>query len=312
MSRSSIKTIAFFEIVRAKDAQSPRMGAVDWQRALARIEGKSAEERIFASDTGSYIGQVVTVGGQKHLLVGKIGPGNLETVDLDLGNIEELQLQGNKGTIETTAVCFLSYGNVVGVLQGSMSAPRITSVQGWINACGMTSEEIAAWPVISSNAWEVLRNSEAVHGFEFTYRPNPLIPPPRGTRLASFARQGSEWYPDHRITVKIEVPKTRDVSPTARLRGQRQLRRDVENLLSELGYLKDSTGVTRARANVTVQNDDGEFVDTPLDFILHRVTVKQRINYRASAGRPRYEVSVEAILESARDCEEVLRAAVSA
>ncbi|WP_436979989.1 hypothetical protein [Streptomyces sp. enrichment culture] len=311
MPRDAIKTVSFFEIVRAKDEQSRRMEEVDWQRALSGIEQRPPLSRIFSSDSGSYIGIVVTAFEKKHLLIGKIGPKNLETVDLDLGALQEMHLEGNRGTIETTAVSFLPYGNIIGVMQGSMASPRISAIQNWINSCGMTTEEVATWPVISNAAWKTLKNAEAVHSFEFSYRPNPANSSPEGEGMMSYIKLGNERYEDHRITVKIEVPKTKDVSPLRRLRGQRRLRQDVEQLLSSLGHLRDSTGITRARANVTVAHDDGHTTETPLDFILHRVTAKQRISFQAATGRPRYEVSVGAILDAYQDCKAELEAAVS-
>ncbi|MFF5443469.1 hypothetical protein [Streptomyces sp. NPDC012888] len=283
----------------------------EWQNALATLQQKPVEERIFTHTQNSYIGQTVSAGGRLNLLVGRVGTKDLQTVDLDLGHIEEIRLEGNKGTIDTTTVCFLDYGNIIGVLQGKPGSPRASSIQRWLNACGVAVEEIALWPVIGHNVWEKLEKASAVHSFEFSYRPSPAIPPPDGIGLASFVRLSNERYPDHRITLKVEVPKRNGPGVVGRLRGQRQLQGDIHSLMTELGYLEGPTGIVRAQANVTLQEEDGEVKDEPLDFIKHHITAKCRIEVRADDRRPRYESAVDAILEAALDRETDLRAAVS-
>ncbi|WP_158714682.1 hypothetical protein [Streptomyces erythrochromogenes] len=305
-------TVAFFEIVRAKDGVNPRMEHMNWQTPLSEIEGRPVSDRILTHAPHSYIGQSVLASGRFNLLVGRVGASELQTVDLDLGRIEEMRLEGNKGTIDTTTVCFLDYGNIIGVLQGKPGSPRASSIQRWLNGCDVADEEIALWPVISQNVWEKLEKAEAVHSFEFSYRPSPAIPPPDGEGLSSFIQLSSERYPDHRVTLKLEVPKRNGPGPLARLRAQRRLQGDIHSLMSELGYLEEPSGIDRAQANVTLRDEDGDTVDEPLDFIKHHIAVKCRIEVGADFPRPRYESAVDAILQVARDRECDLRAAVSA
>lgn len=305
-------TVAFFEIVRAKDGVNPRMEHANWQTPLMEIESRSVSDRILTHAQHSYIGQSVRASNRFNLLIGRVGASELQTVDLDLGRIEEMRLEGNKGTIDTTTVCFLDYGNVIGVLQGKPGSPRASSIQRWLNGCNVTGEEIALWPVIGHNVWEKLEKAEAVHSFEFSYRPSPAIPPPDGDGLASFVRFSSDRYPDHRVTLKLEVPKKNGPGPVARFRAQRRLQGDIHSLMSELGYLEEPSGIDRAQANVTLLDEDGEVKDEPLDFIKHHITVKCRIEVGSNYPRPRYESAVEAILQVAHDRERDLRAAVSA
>ncbi|MCT2590234.1 hypothetical protein LHJ74_09960 [Streptomyces sp. N2-109] len=306
------RTVAFFEIVRGKDADNARMERVPWQQSLSALAHREPRSRIYSSDSGNYLGQTVELSNRQHLLVGRITTGPLQTVDLDRLLIEEMRLEGNKGTIDTTAVCFLDFGNIIGIMQSKQGSPRASAIQNWMNACGLADEEIALWPVISDHTWEKLENASAVHSFEFTYRPNPLAPPPEEVGLSTYNKISNERYPDHKITVKLEVPKRGGLSPMAKLRGHRRMQEDIHSFMAELGYLEGPTGVERARAIVTVENSDGEYVEEPLDFIKHHVTVKTRVEVHSGDSRPSPHASIDGIMEAARLHKDSLKAAVSA
>jgi hypothetical protein len=307
-----VGTVAFFEIVRAKDAMNARMHHSNWQIFLESLERTPAAERICTHRSDSFIGQAVRHDGRLHLLVGRIGTSELQTVDLDHGHIEDIRLEGNKGTIDTTTVSFLGYGNIIGILQGKPGSPRASAIQRWLNACQIAEYEIALWPVIANNVWEKLENASAVHSFEFSYRPSPAIAPPDGEGLSSFVQLGDSRYPDHRITLKIEIPRKDSMGPVARLRGQRRLQSDIQSLMTELGYLEGPTGVERARALVTLSDSEGHTNDEPLDFIKHHITAKCRVEVNSADSRPRYEANVDAIMQVAREKQYDLRAAVGA
>lgn len=192
MTQSRIRTISFYEVVRGKDDHNPRMDPVDWQDALDGMLHKPPTLRTFTSPDGDvYIGESVAYLNQMHLIVGRIAAGNMQTVDLDHGHIEELRLEGNRGFIDTSTVCFLDYANIVGVMHGNQAAPRSSAIQRWMNACGMITEDVALWPVISKSVWEKLQNASAVHNVELTFRPNPAFMPQEGvSSLALAERQG--------------------------------------------------------------------------------------------------------------------------
>ncbi|MDT0469654.1 hypothetical protein [Streptomyces gibsoniae] len=310
MVASRVRTVSFYEVVRAKDDYNPRMEEVPWQRALEEMSTKPSTQRTFITpDEDRFIGEAVFSSDAMHLIVGRIGSGELQTVDLDHGHIEDLRLDGNRGFIDTTAVCFLDYGNIIGIMGSSQASPRATAIQRWMNACGLAAEEIALWPVISQDVWTKLQNASAVHNFEFTFRPNPAFMPPDGASIFGF-RQASDRYPDHRITFKVEVPKRGQV--TSRARGHRRLQEDAMHFMSELGYLVGPSGIERARALVTSPTEDGHIKEEGLDFLKHHVTAKKRVEVRsAEDSRPRYATAIEAILEAAQEHANDLRAAVS-
>ncbi|WP_344624986.1 hypothetical protein [Kitasatospora arboriphila] len=287
------------------------MDQVDWPLALERLRPKPAARRTFTTDEDRFIGEVVTGEGREHLLIGRIGSGDHQTVDLDHGHIEDLRLEGNRGFIDTTTVCFLDYGNVVGIMQGGLASPRATSIQRWINACGMVSEDIELWPVISKSAWDKLKDASAVHKVEISFKPTPGQLPPETSGLAGFARYGRERYPDHKISMTIEIPRRAGLGPVARARGESRLRTDTQALMSELGWLTEP-GVSRARALVTLPTPSGDLKDETLDFLKHHITAKRRVQVRAEDARPRHEAAVEAILATAREHATDLRAAVGA
>ncbi|MFE5089438.1 hypothetical protein ACFRCI_03365 [Streptomyces sp. NPDC056638] len=313
MATSRVKTVSFYEVVHAKDDQYPRMDEVPWQEALEEMSFKPAAQRTFTTpDRDRFIGETVFAADMMHLLVGRIGSGNHQTVDLDQGHIEDLRLDGNKGFIDTTTVCFLDYGNIIGVLHGSQAAPRATAIQRWMNACGFTTEDVALWPVISQDVWTKLQQASAVHNFEFAFRPNPAFMPHDGSSIFGFTKKAGERYPDHKITLKVEVPKRGPGGVTSRARGHRRLQEDAMHFIAELGYLVGPSGIEMARALVTLPTEEGYLKDEPLDFLKHHITAKKRVEVRAEDSRPRYTTAVEAILEAAREHATDLRAAVSA
>lgn len=55
-----VRTVYFYEVVRAKDDYNPRMDDVPWQRALEEMSAKPYEERRFVTPDGDrYIGEAV-------------------------------------------------------------------------------------------------------------------------------------------------------------------------------------------------------------------------------------------------------------
>lgn len=312
MTQSRLRTVWFYEVVRGKDDHNPRMDPVDWQEALDGVLHRPPALRTFTSPDGdTYIGESVAYSNQMHLIVGRIAAGNMQTVDLDHGHIEELRLEGNRGFIDTSTVCFLDYANIVGVMHGNQAAPRSSAIQRWMNACGIITEDVALWPVISKSVWEKLENASAVHNVEFAFRPNPAFMPQEGVSLFGFSRETGERYADHRITIKLEVPKRGGGGPTSRARGQRRLQDDAVSLVSGLGYLVGPSGIDRARALVTSPTEDGHYKEEALDFLKHHVTAKKRVEVRDEESRPRHAAAVQAIMEAAHEHRGDLRAAVS-
>jgi hypothetical protein len=288
------------------------MDLVDWQDALEQMQLRPASERTFATTEGdTYVGEAVAYSNSMHLIVGSIAAGFMQTVDLDHGHIEEMRLEGNRGFIDTTTVSFLDFGNIVGIMHGNQSAPRSSAIQRWMNACALCADEVALWPVIARDIWEKLRNAEAVHNIEFSFRPNPAFMPPENVSMFGFNRDMGNRYPDHKITLKVEVPKRGGGGPTARSRGHRRLQDDAVHIITELGYLIGPTGIERARALVSSFAEDGQAHDESLDFLKHHITAKKRVEMREDETRPRHAVAVQAILEAAREHEADLRAAVS-
>lgn len=310
MVASRIRTVSFWEIVRAKDDHNPRMEQVPWQHALEDLSSKPWGQRLFITPDGDqFIGEAKFYSDALHLLVGRIGSGDLHAVDFDHGHIEDLRLDGNKGFIDLTTICFLDYGNIIGIMGGSQAAPRSSAIEYWMNASGMLTEEITLWPVISQDVWTKLQQASAVHNFEFTFRPNPAFVPPHNTSLFGF-KQTSERYSDHRITLKFEVPKRGPA--TSRARGQRRLQEDAMQFMRDIGYMIGPHGLERARAQVTSPTGDGFTKDEALDFLKHQVTAKKRVEMRSGEDRrPRYTAAVDAIQEAAREHVNDLKAAVS-
>ncbi|MEU9074327.1 hypothetical protein [Kitasatospora sp. NPDC048538] len=309
------KTVAFYEIVRPKEAGDMRMSQVDWQAVLSNIGDISPQQRLYRDTNDVYFGEPVSAGGEYHLGLARLRDGDIQQVDWEHGHIDHLQLEENRSIVDTTVACFLPFGNVIGVLQGTMSAPRISAVQRWLNSMDSgLNRDIAIIPLIGKSAWEKLKNAEEVNFFEMRMRPGPDLLASEVGGLGDMSRRVHRHNPDALITLSMKIPKQGFFSRgTPRARGERQLREDVQTFISQYAGLVGQNGaVDRAIAHVTLANADGELVEEKINFVSDHITSqKQVIMRRSEGGAPWHEAAVRAILQVANEHERELRDAVS-
>ncbi|MFE3835468.1 hypothetical protein ACFXOW_23795 [Bacillus subtilis] len=316
MSNSRKKTVAFYEIVRSKEAGDIRIPyQIDWPAVLKNLEDIDPTERRYRNGDDVFYAEPIMAEEGHHLALARLRDGELHEIDWAKG-IGRLNLANNKSVADTSIFCFLPFGNIIGVLQGSVSAPRPTAFQRWLNGNNQTgiSEELAVMPLIGKNAWEKLKKAEAVNLFEMRLRPGPLILPGETEGLASFSREAHKANPDALVTLTIKIPRGRGYRDSLRSRAERRLRNDVEGFLSQHGGLIGPDGsVDRAIAHVILSSSDGELEEDKINFVSNHITAKKNVTLRRSRGNaPWYEAAVRAVLQASADREQALRDAVSA
>ncbi|WP_146074981.1 hypothetical protein [Streptomyces sp. Ru73] len=311
------KTVAFYEVVRAKDAGHLRFDRLDWGFVLDNLGALTVHERHMRHDDDVYIGEPINSSQGKHLVLARLRDGDLQQIDYEAQKIDSLELDGNRSVVDTTIVCFLPYGNVIGVIQGSASAPRPTALQRWLNAMRSGIEEdLAIIPLIGKNAWDKLKEADSVNLFEMRLRPAATsIFPTSVEGLGDFARHAHKQNPDALITLSIKIPKGRGLSRSAaRARGERRLHASVHEFLSEFGSLVGPHGVIdRAIAEVMLSASDGSIVEDKINFVNDHITASKQVTLpRGGGAGPWYEAAVQAVMQAAMEHERDLRAAVSA
>ncbi|MFD8700060.1 hypothetical protein [Kitasatospora purpeofusca] len=177
------RTVAFYEIVRPKDSgEVRRMPEIDWQLMLSNLGRISPQQRLYRDTADVYFGEPVEADGKYHLGLARLRDGEIQQIDWQNGHIDHLQLDGDRSVVDTTVACFLQFGNIIGILKSSISAPRPTSVQRWLNAMNTgLDRDIAITPLISMSAYEKLKRAEEVTFLEKRQLgPNFQATPPHG------------------------------------------------------------------------------------------------------------------------------------
>lgn len=307
------KTVAFYEIVRPKEAGDLRFPHLDWPQVLSNLGQREMRQRRYRHIDDVYVGDPISVQGRQHLVLARLRDGDIQQIDWEHQHISDLQLEGNRSVVDTTIICFLPFGNVIGVIQGSPSAPRPTALQRWLNSMNVAHEELAVMPLVGKKAWEKLNSAEAVNFFEMRLRPGRMVFPSDAAGLGDFSRQAHKQNPDALITLTMKIPKRRGFGrDTARSRGERRLREDVQHFISDFGSLVGPDGsVDRAIAHVTLSTSDGALVEDQINFVSDHITAQKPVFLRRSEGQaPWYEAAVHAVLDVAAAHESELRDAV--
>jgi hypothetical protein len=127
------RTVAFYEIVEAKADEQPRLDQMEWAEFLATLSRTKLGRRIVEADA-TLIGQAVTYEEEDHLLLHRAkDPGEwLSLLHWDTGEWRELEMRAAEGYLETSVICFLPFGNLVGMMRGSTSAPSHKALETWL------------------------------------------------------------------------------------------------------------------------------------------------------------------------------------
>ncbi|NEW75057.1 hypothetical protein [Streptomyces rhizosphaericus] len=319
MAAQKKKTVAFYEIVRAKEAGGFRLEkTIDWGQALTNLSRQPIETLRIEYDGDAYVGNPIQVDGVRHLVLARVRAGDIHQVDWVTQRIDPLQLDGDRDVVDTTIACFLPYGNIVGLMQGSASAPRATTLQRWLNAVNSgLREHVAVIPLVGRDAWGKLERAEAVNLFEMRVRPaqGPSIFSGDVQGLADAARHSHKVNPDALVTLTFKIPKGRGLSRSAaRARGERRLHGDVHGFLAEYGsHVGPYGAVDRAIAEVMLTAPDGSIVEDRINFVTDHIAVQSHVSLpRGTDMDPWYEAAVNAVLQVAAEKERDLKGAVSA
>jgi hypothetical protein len=163
------RTVAFYEIVPSISGEQCRAEQLPWEKTLGALATtKDVKERTFESDS-VFVGNTIIVDEEDHLLLHRVKNAGewLSVLDWNTGEWRELESKATEGYLDTSAVCFLPYGNVIGLMQGSTSAPTHKSLQTWLNGLKFFPDmELVIRPVMSRAEVERLRTANGASKVE--------------------------------------------------------------------------------------------------------------------------------------------------
>lgn len=298
------RTVSFFEIVKNGDGEQIPLPQMDWDAALADIATATLEERR-VDKTSIIVGSVATVHQQDHLLLHRAKDASewLSVMDWNTGEWQELEQNASRGFLDTSAIVFLPFGNVVGMMQGSVSAPTHKSLETWLDALKLfPGASLAVRPLVSKAEVERLKTARGASRIEIKIGGHKVASlRERNGRLAKFLRTANATYGDVTVTMIISIPRGKALTE------QRQLLLDDLRDIAEIA----PEATERARAKLVYADVDGPEYSRLVELTEHHITAKRRIPAVDDEGNSiRIMSAVDAILDVAAEHEDELRTAV--
>lgn len=304
------RTINFFEIVKVVGrSDNQRMPHSDWDAILETIEDVPLAQRIYMGPRRTLIGEVMSVSGRRHmkLLLVRDQEAWLSVYDPSAESIDDLDLGEQGQLVETTIIAFLQFGNVIGMIQGSPSAPGVGAFEEWLTGLEVLGPgvQLDSQPMISHEAQQKLTQSSEASKIEVrmhTNRADALEA--RGSGLADVLRAVRADYGPMTVKVILTASRKRDEHE-----GRAALRQEAQRLREAA----DANEISGAKAQLIFIDPDESTRTEGVDFIKQRITAKRNILTTSEDGSPiRNEAAVHAILDVADQHDSELRAIVGA
>ncbi len=298
------RTISFFEVVLMDKGEQKRVKQFDWPKMLASVSTATLSARTWEGDH-TFVGNVVTYDEEDHLLLHRVKDASewLSVLNFDTGEVTELESAAGQGYLDTTALAFMPYGNVVGLMQGAVSSPTHKSLEGWLNGLKLFGKgpSLVVRPLLSKAEVERLQQADGASKIEIRIGSHKIAAlNERQGRLASMLKRASADYGDIRVTLTISVPrgKTRDED-----------RRKLLDDLRDLGEVMPEAAEL-AKARLVYADAGGQEYGQLVEFVEHHITAKRRVPAVDKEGNSiRLSAAVRTIVDVATEHEDELRLA---
>lgn len=163
------------------------------------MDGQTLGDRTREIGGRLYIGEVIFAEEHAHLKLLKVRDREawMGIYDAKAKRLEDI-VQGDTSQLyETSIVSFLDFGNIIGIIQGSTSAPTATAVCEWIEELGVLGKgnQLATQAVLSKQAREDLtRSSEATRIETTVSTTKAQALEARGSKLSGILRSVTEQF----------------------------------------------------------------------------------------------------------------------
>jgi hypothetical protein len=296
------RTVSFFEVVQSSNGEDVRVAQMDFPSALSAVAQAPVADRTWETDR-IFIGNVYPSGGADHLLLHRVKDAGewLSVMDMRTGAWKELESRAGQGYLETTVISFLDYGNIVGIMPGSTSAPTHKSLEGWLNALKIFKAPLTIRPLVSHAQVEKLRDARGASRVDIRIGSSKVAALSEKTgRLARVLRLASQEYGDINVTMTISVPRG-----NAREEDRAKLLEDLRDLEEVMPGSADL-----AKAKLVYADTEGDDYARLVEFVEHHITAKRNVPAVDDKGNSvRISSAVLTIIETAAEHEEELRVA---
>ena len=290
---------------RRKDGDQERVDQLPWPQTLGAISRRKPQDRTVEAEQ-TLFGNVVTYLEEDHLLLHRVKQGGewLSVVNWSTGEWHELEAAAGEGYLDTSVMCFLSFGNIVAIMQGSLSAPTHRSLATWLNGLHLFGNtRLVVRPVVSRAQVERLRTAEGAIELRSACRSQAEALQDHQGQLARMLRLASDEYGDINVTMIISVPRGK---------GREEDRRRLLEDLQDLGDVVPGIA-ERARATLVYAEPSGPEYRQLVELVEHNITAKRYVSAVNEEGRSiRISSAVSVILDAAAHHEPELRLAVEA
>jgi hypothetical protein len=210
LKRMRERTVAFYEIVESRAGEHQRLAPMKWPEFLATLSLMDLERRTVETDT-TLIGNTVTYDEEDHLLLHRAKESGewLSVLNWDTGEWRELEMKAAEGYLETSVVCFLPFGNLVGMMKGAPSAPSHKALETWLRDVKPFGDlSLVVRPLVSASEIERLQTAEGASRVEIRIGRSKVGALANKTgRLASLLHRAGEAYGDIDVTMIISIPR---------------------------------------------------------------------------------------------------------
>lgn len=263
------RTVAFYEIVEVKDGELARMDHQDWPAMLAACAGAEIQKLTWDGDDRPVIGQVYPMDDEDRLILHKQRqPGDwLSQVDFTSGEIVEVEEVAGKQFLDSTAIQFAAYGNVVGVMKGAQQSPGHTTLEGWLQNLNPFAKQIAVRPLVTPGEAARLKEASQVSRFDITLLPHQRAAlAKRDGNLAQFLSRKID-IDDVRVTVSLSIPRGKKYSDS-----RAKLADELFDLAEVIPTLSEA-----AQATLYFGPDDALSKSRITELVEHSLTAKRRV-----------------------------------
>ncbi|UYL86895.1 hypothetical protein SEA_RAVENCO17_42 [Gordonia phage RavenCo17] len=302
------RTISFYRILKYKNtAQNEPIEQIDWYKVLTFLEKQSLARRTSNVGGRILIGEILFYEEQAHLKLLKV-----RDIEAWLGvyndaekSVTDLEFDETNQLYETSIVSFLEFGNVIGMIQGSTSAPTSSAVVEWLEALEIfgSGVHLVSEAVLSNEARNELKTAPEASRIETTISTTKAQAlETRGSKLSPILRKVSEEFGPMTVTLILQTSQARDNTE-----GRQILRAEAANLAAAAG----ENEVSKAKAKLVYIDADEKMRSREVDFVKQRITAKRKIGSVDDQGQPIRNLSaVRAILQVAAEHDAELRDAV--
>jgi hypothetical protein len=286
------RTIAFYEIVSfASGSQDRFQGEVDWQGFLTAIESEPLASRMLSGER-ILLGVAYYRDDRQHLMLHRVKDADewLAVANFENGEISELESAAGEGYLETSVICFAGFGNIVGIMEGSTSAPTHKSLENWLNFMKVTPDKVAIRPLMAGAEVDMLRRASGISRIDFRVGKLDKLGNKHG-RLATTLKRLGRDYGDARVTLTISIPRGKP--RPGQVDERQRLYEDVRELDDVIASAAD-----KAQVKLLFMEGDDYGRARLTELVEHHVTAKRRVQAVDEEGNSiRIQGAIDVIMD---------------